>query len=168
MDRGALVGMLTTADLLRNQLDAMVERPADRLPPTVRALMKPAPAVVTPDNELFDAAALMGSRRIRHLPVVDHERRVVGILSDRDVRAALGDPTRFLSDADARERARETLVEQVMHKNVVTVRADAPITAAIDRLTHEGVGALPVVADDGKLAGMLSYLDIIQALQDRL
>jgi CBS domain-containing protein len=168
VDHGALVGVLTTTDLLRNQLETLIDRPAARLPPTVRELMKPAPAVVMADNEIFDAAALMGSRRVRHLPVVDRQRRVVGILSDRDVRAALGDPARFPSEPDERERVRGTLVEHVMSRDVVTVQADAPVTTAIDHLTHDGVGALPVVAEDGKLAGMLSYLDVIQALQDRL
>ncbi len=163
-----LVGMLTTTDLLRNQLEGVIEGPAERLPPAVRAIMKPSPAVVTAENEIFDAVALMASRRIRHLPVVDHERRLVGMLSDRDVRSALGDLGRLLSDADARERIRGTLVGQVMHQDAVTVRADAPVTTAIDRLTQEQVGALPVVSDEGILIGMLSYLDIIEALSDRL
>lgn len=163
-----LVGILTTSDLLRNQLEGVIERPADRVPPAVRAIMKRAPAVVTPDNEIFDAVALMAGRRIRHLPVVDHERRLLGMLSDRDVRSALGDLGRLLSDPDARERFRGTVVGQVMHQDAVTVRADAPISTAIDRLTEERVGALAVVSDEGILVGMLSYLDILEALGDRL
>jgi CBS domain-containing protein len=163
-----LVGMLTTTDLLRYQLDASVERPATHLPPTVRALMKPAPALVVPETEVFDAAALMGARGVRHLPVIDREQKVVGMVSDRDVRAALGDPRRFLDDPDAREQVRDKTVGEVMSKPVVTVRADWPISSAVERLVHDQIGALPVVDDDGKLVGVISYVDIIQALEDRL
>jgi len=163
----ALVGMLTTTDLLRHELDTAIERPASGLPPAVRAVMKPAPAVVTADSELFDAAALMGARGVRHLPVVDREHKVVGILSDRDVRSALGDPGRFLAEPDAREQIRGKLVVDVMSNEIVTVPADAPLTVAIDRLVDQRIGALPVVGVDGKLVGMLSYLDIVQALRAR-
>lgn len=165
--RGALVGMLTTTDLLRHQLDAALEQPAGTLPTPVRTVMKPAPAVVAPTSEVFDAAALMGARGIRHLPVVDREHRVVGVVSDRDVRAALGDPRRFLADPEARERARETRVADIMSKPAITIRADAPLTAAIGHLVHETIGVLPVVADDEKLVGIVSYLDVIQVLRSR-
>jgi acetoin utilization protein AcuB len=165
---GKLVGILTTTDLLRHQLDTAIQRPARQLPSTVRTFMKPVPAVVTPTNELFDAAALMGARGIRHLPVVDHAKRVVGVLSDRDVRTALGDPKRFLTDPDARERFRQTSVANVMSKPAITVHADAPIATAVDQLLHDRVGSLPVVDDQGRILGMLSYLDFIQILRDRL
>ena len=168
VEGGALVGMLTTADLLRSQLEGIIEWPQDRVAPAVRAVMKSAPAVAAADNEILDAVELMARRHIRHLPVVDPERRLLGMLSDRDVRAALGDPGRLLLDADACARVRGTHVDQVMHTDAVTVRADAPVTTAIERLTQERVGTLAVVADDGTLVGMLSYLDVIQALQDRL
>jgi CBS domain-containing protein len=168
VEGGALVGIITTTDLLRNQLEGALGWPQDRSPPVVRAFMKPAPAVVTAEDEILDAAALMASRRIRHLPVVGSDRRLVGMLSDRDVRTALGDPRRFLSDDDARDSVRGVLVRQVMHQDAVTVRANAAITTAIDRLTEAHVGAVAVVSDEGHLVGMLSYLDIIQALRDRL
>lgn len=168
LDQGQLVGIITTTDLLRRDLDAALQRPADQLPTPVRAYMTPSPAVVMATNELFDAAALMSARGVRHLPVVDAERRVLGVLSDRDVRAALGDPRRFLNDPDARDRFRETTAGAVMSAPAVTVRADAPITSAIDHLLNDDVGALPVVADDGKLVGTLSYVDVVRAMRDRL
>jgi predicted transcriptional regulator len=163
-----LVGIVTTTDLLRHQLDTGIESPAGKLPPTVRTLMKPAPAVLAADNEIFDAAALMGARGVRHLPVVDREHRIVGILSDRDVRAALGDPRRFLDDPGAREGSQRREVREFMSSRVTTVGPNMSAGAAIERLLADQVGALPVVADDGKLIGMLSYVDVIQALKDAL
>lgn len=165
---GTLVGILTTTDLLRHELDTAIQRPAGQLPDPVRMFMKPLPALVTPTDELFDAAALMGARGIRHLPVVDNAKRVVGVLSDRDVRAALGDPRRFLTEPGARERFRQTSVADVMSKPGITVHADSPITVAIDQLLLNRVGALPVVDDQGRILGILSYFDFIQVLRDRL
>ena len=165
---GTLVGIITTTDVLRHDLQTAIKWPAGQLPDPVRMFMKPVPAVVMPANELFDAAALMGARGIRHLPVVDDERKVIGVLSDRDVRAALGDPRRFLADPAARERSRQTSVASAMSKPAITVHADEPITTAVDQLLHHRVGALPVVDDLGRILGMLSYLDFIQILRDRL
>jgi CBS domain-containing protein len=165
---GALVGIVTTTDLLRHDLDTALERPAGRLPEMVRAFMKPVPAVVMPTSELFDTAALMAARGIRHVPVVDAQRKVVGVVSDRDLRMALGNPGQFLADPGARERFREMSVVSVMATPAITVRADAPITSAIEHLLDEKIGALPVVGDDGKVVGMLSYLDVIQVLRERL
>jgi CBS domain-containing protein len=165
---GTLVGILTTTDVLRHELDTTIQWPAGQLRDTVRMFMKPVPAVVAPTTELFDAAALMGARGIRHVPVVDDARRVIGVLSDRDVRTALGDPRRFLTDPGARERFRQTSVANVMSKPAITVHGNSPITTAVDQLLHDRVGALPVVDDQERIVGILSYLDVIQILRDRL
>jgi CBS domain-containing protein len=162
-ERG-LVGMLTTTDVLRHDLETAIDRPADHLPPSLRSVMKRATGV-RPAMELLDAAALMSARRIRHLPVLDAEGKVVGILSDRDVRAALGDPRRFLADYSSRDRSGGPLVGEVMSKVVITLNQNAPLTTAVEHLVHEGMGALPIVDDRQHLVGIVSYLDVIQALR---
>lgn len=159
--QGQLKGILTTSDLLRHELDTALERPAAGLPLPIRSVMTIAPAVVTTDTELFDATALMSARHVRHLPVVDRDHRVVGMISDRDVRNVIGDPRRFLDEPDARERVRATSVGDAMSRDVITLSQDAPITSAIPHLIHERVGALPVVDEAGRLVGVLSYIDLI-------
>ena len=158
--------MLTTGDLLQHELDTALERPATGLPPQIRAVMRVSPAVVTPETELFDAVALMSARQIRHLPVVDQEHKVVGMLSDRDVRNLVGDPRRFLDEPEARERVRDKCVADVMSKPVITVNRDAPATSAIEHLVHERVGALPVIDETGRLVGVVSYLDVVRIVPD--
>lgn len=165
VDSGGLVGILTTTDLLQHQLDAAIERAATALPPPLQSVMKRSPAVVTPDTEIFDAAAMMSARGIRHLPVVDRERKVVGMFSDRDMRSAVGDPKRFLADPGARESFGATRVGEVMSKDVITLKQHAPITSAVDHLLHESIGALPVVDDTDHLVGIISYVDAIAALR---
>jgi len=102
---GTLVGILTTTDLLRHMLDAVLAGPTARSPRTVRAFMNPVPEGITAAAELVDSAALI-------------------------------------------------------------VRADAPLTTAVAELLNQNVGVLPVVGEDGRLVGTLSYPDLIRALQE--
>ena len=62
--------------------------------------MTPSPTVVTPETPLLDALDLMVQERFRHLPVVDDEGKLRGIVSDRDLKAALPDRTRSRSYFD--------------------------------------------------------------------
>jgi CBS domain-containing protein len=163
--REGLVGMLTRTDLLRHDLQAAVERAASGLPPAVGKVMKRAPAAVTPDTDLFDAVALMSQQGIRHLPVIDGDRQVVGMLSDRDVRAVIGDPRRLLADPQRRFHSEPRPVSAVMSKVVITLPEQAPLTRAVDHLVHEPIGAIPVVDDARRLVGIVSYVDVIQALR---
>ena len=160
-----LVGMVTRTDLLRHQLQGAVERAASSLPPAVSTVMKRAPAAVVPETDLLDAAALMSQQGIRHLPVIDPERRVVGILSDRDVRAAIGDPRRLLDDPERRFHSERRPVSTVMSKVVITLPDRAPLTRAVDHLVHESIGAIPIVDESQRLVGIVSYVDVIQALR---
>src|SRR4029079_5427490 len=68
---------------------------------TARMLMTRAPTTAAADDNLLDAAARMAERNVRHLPIVDGDRHVVGILSDRDVRTWVGDSARPLHQDDA-------------------------------------------------------------------
>jgi CBS domain-containing protein len=165
IDRGVLAGILTTTDLLEGELASSLETPATGLPRPVRSIMRSAPAVATADTLLFDAAALMARRNVRHLPIIRPDRTVVGMLSDRDVLAALGDPRRLGEDEQALVRAKAMSVGDVMSKTVIAVGEEEPMTAATDHFIHEAVGALPVVDSDRKLVGILSYLDVLNALR---
>jgi acetoin utilization protein AcuB len=164
-EHGEVVGILTVTDLLENTLESSLQTPAAGLPRPVRSIMRTAPAVAAPSTLLFDAAALMARRGVRHLPVVRSDRTVAGILSDRDVRAAIGDPRRLTDDESAMARAMALLVGDVMSKSVITVREDEPMTNATEHFVHEAFGALPVVSSEGKLVGIVSYLDVLNALR---
>jgi CBS domain-containing protein len=158
------LGIVTTTDVLRHELEDTLERSAAERPPLLREVMKRATSI-GPDTLLYDAAALMSRRCIRHLPVVDAENRVVGIVSDRDVRVSLGDPRRFLEDPEGRGSSAFLRVRDVMSKVVVTLEQDAPLTSAVGPLVEGGLGALPIVDRHRRLAGIISYVDVIQAMR---
>ena len=115
------------------------------------------------DASVAQAWGIMQTHRVRHLPVLDADRRLIGMLTDHDVRLVI--LARCLEEepgALARALAR-LRVDEVMTWAVITVAPDADVRDAA-RLMHErGLGALPV-ADGGRVVGMLTATDVIRAL----
>ncbi len=153
--------MLTTTDLMGAAVSELF-RSSPTLRHPVSAAMRDEVFSVRDDQSVMEAVELMAACRIRHIPVVDEDGRVVGILSDRDVRSALGDP---LEAAQSWPRAATQIpVSMAMTQDPIVVRTDAPLGVAVAQLLNRSVGALPVIDGEGRLAGMLSYLDVIRAL----
>jgi acetoin utilization protein AcuB len=141
------------------------------------------PVVTIRRDETLDAAwRLLQRRKVRHLPVVDDQGRLVGIVTDRDLRHALIDPR-------LRRRARRLLaptvataaslaatarslaalpVEQVMTRAALTVSPETTLREAALLMHERRVGALPVVEAGGRVVGMLSEVDVVRALLDGL
>jgi len=111
-----------------------------------------------PQSTAGEALALCRERRIRHLPVLADDR-LVGIVSDRDLRSAtpaLGDPAR----AEALGRI---LVHEVMAREVATAHPDDPIEEAANAMRERKIGCLPVIEDDA-LVGIVTSSDVMEAL----
>jgi acetoin utilization protein AcuB len=134
---------------------------------TVRDRMSRRVATVRPDTNLGDAATLMRTRKIRHLPVVDGGGRLVGMVTARDLRQALFAPAVQADAEDLLSVLQALSVGDVMTRGVVSVRAATSIRDAA-RLMHERkLGALPVLERE-RLAGILTETDVLRAFQDML
>jgi CBS domain-containing protein len=162
VERGKLVGLVTTTDVLAAEVRVAMEA----APPTLATaadVMTAAPAAVSPEATLLEAVRILVDRGIRHLPVVDEGGGVLGMLSDRDVRDLVGDPQDFIASwkHDPMAVAR---VSDAMRKVAVTVAEDRPLIELASIFADEKIGALPVVARDGKLIGIVSYVDVLRAL----
>ncbi len=125
----------------------------------VQDVMTPRPQTVSGDTRLAAALDLMVEERFRHLPVADAEGRLVGILSDRDLKSALPDRSRPRRAFD--EVLRSVRVEQVMTREPITVSADAPARDAIQLMLSCRVGALPVL-DGAQLVGIVTQSDLLR------
>ena len=163
---GELVGIVTSTDLLAS----MAQYPADALPsdPDVGDIMSTKLHAVTPDGFLLDAVATMAVRGVRHLIVVDGLRRVVGILSDRDIRTAVGHPLDTLEGAEWSDELAELRVSEVMTEEPRTVPADSSLAFVVEALVADRFGALPVVDDQERLVGVVSYIDVLHRLRQRV
>jgi acetoin utilization protein AcuB len=136
----------------------------------VKAWMSGDPVALGPDASALEALDLMVDRGIRHLPVVDAEGRVVGVVSLDDLRAALpvSVSLRAPLSAPERELARDWRVGEVMTHAPETVTSETPLAEAADCMADRRIGCLPVVDDDGRLAGILSETDALRALATTL
>lgn len=120
------------------------------------------PVTLGPDDTLADALRLTREHRIRHLPVVLHERELTGIVSDRDIRLAMPSPL-TVADAERTEFLERTAVAAVMTREVVTILQNDTIENAAAALYRHRIGALPVVDPGGRVIGLLSETDILRA-----
>ena len=119
---------------------------------------------VHPDEPVDLVAKLMEWQRIRHVPVEDHEHRLIGLVSYRSL-------LRLLADPALASRAHAIAVTEVMKTDPVTVPPTMSTLRAIEVMREFGVGCLPVVAD-GRLVGLVTGDDFMgiagQLLEERL
>ena len=107
------------------------------------------PVTIKRGSTVRDALALMSEYRIGGIPVVDDERYLVGIVTNRDLR--------FEKDMDKR-------IDEVMTKeNIVTTNQSTDMEAASRILQEHKIEKLPVVDKEGKLVGLITYKDITKA-----
>lgn len=163
VEREEVIGLLTVSDILAAQVRELAA-PAPKGGPTVADAMTPNPLTAHADDHLLDAALRMQSNHIRHLPVIDGDGSIVGMLSDRDVRSAVGDPRRLAESGEAAPPSLELLrVGQVMSSPAITVRVDEHLGDAARYFVGISASAMPVVDANHRLVGILSYIDLLSA-----
>jgi len=131
-------------------------------------LMTPNPVTVTSHATVAEVWDLMRERGIRHVPVIDGDA-VIGMLSDRDL--AHFDVGRLITveGAEALRRELSTPIVKLMSADPITVEPEAGLGEVIDLLLEHRVGAVPVVRPEtGELIGIVSYVDVLEALRDSL
>jgi CBS domain-containing protein len=128
----------------------------------VRDVMTPNPVTLSPEESLMEALQLMRLRKIRRVPVVSAAGKLVGLLTEGDLKRA--EPS-TLSDTQEQFMAvmEGTQVNRIMIQNLVTATPDTPLIDAARTLFRNKYGALPVLEGE-KLVGMLTDHDLIGAL----
>lgn len=123
----------------------------------VRAHMTPHPFVLRADSDVGAALASMQEHSIHHLPVLDQDDRVLGMVAERDLLLAA---LRYNGSAPD--------IVDVMHHDVISVRDDAPITHAATLMARNAIGGLPVVDARGRVVGIITERDIFRAFVEVL
>ncbi|KMM37774.1 IMP dehydrogenase [Guptibacillus hwajinpoensis] len=109
------------------------------------------PFFLTPEHQVFDAEHLMGKYRISGVPIVNDDRKLVGILTNRDLR--------FIEDYSIH-------IKEVMTKeNLVTAPVGTTLKEAERVLQKHRIEKLPLVDDDGTLRGLITIKDIEKVIQ---
>jgi acetoin utilization protein AcuB len=124
--------------------------------------MKCNPVFVDEGDSMKKAMDLLKEHEIRHLPVLKDGERLVGILSERDIKQASPSPATALEIREIYYLLDKVKVKQIMTRRPYTVSSSAPIEEAALIIREKKIGCLPVV-DDGKLVGILTETDIIDS-----
>lgn len=125
----------------------------------VRDLMTPEPLTIGPNSDYLAAIALMRAGRFRRLPVVDADKKLIGIISAKDMhRSSPGAP---------KERALQSdgvlvRVGDIMTQPVISVPPDYPVEEAARLMAEHRIGCLPVVVDE-RVVGIVTDTDVFKA-----
>lgn len=125
----------------------------------VRDVMQPRLVTVTPQATLAEAMRLIGERGIRHLPVVAGDR-LVGIVSDRDLKRAMASPATSLAQNELTYLLARVTVDEIMTRAVITIGPSFAVEDAARIMVTEKVSALPVT-EEGRLVGIVTETDIL-------
>lgn len=131
--------------------------------PVLRVMTR-GPATVEEAAPVADAAAEMAAGGFRHVPVVDGSGRLVGMVSERDLRARLGTDVHGFSAAAVDALAQP--VSEVMTPDPISLPPGAPLADALAVFADERVGAIPVVDAGERPIGILSYVDLLRTIRD--
>jgi acetoin utilization protein AcuB len=127
----------------------------------VRELMTGAPITVAPDTPVFEARQIMLRERIRHL-LVTESRRLMGIVTDRDIRLNLPSQATSLSVWEMNYLLARLTVDQVMTRSVIIIGPDLDARDAARLMLEHKIGALPVL-DGEHLIGIITETDVLRA-----
>lgn len=124
--------------------------------------MTPTPITVSPTETLTDAMELMAMKKIRHLPVIDADGKLIGMVTDRDLRRAA--PSPFANGSGAEEQAKmDTItVDKIMVRSPWTVTPTTQFREVLMVFVDKKYGALPVLEND-RLVGIITPIDVMRA-----
>jgi CBS domain-containing membrane protein len=133
----------------------------------VRDLMTEKVYTLRPSDNLATLYDLMDSRRVRHVPIVDAEGEIVGLVTDRDLsRSAVGALEELPLSAE-RDSLRMTKIRDIMATEPDTIEPDATLKEAAEMLLENKIGCLPVV-EGVHLAGILTEADFVRYYLERV
>jgi acetoin utilization protein AcuB len=130
----------------------------------IAASMTTDPMCLHPEMSLRQVRDLISGKRFRHFPVTDAAGRLVGMVSDRDLRSAF--PSTALDPAvrrDQLERLEQVRVESIMSRPPIALPRDATLDDALLLFDRHSIGALPVVDQDARIVGIITVRDVLGA-----
>lgn len=128
-------------------------------------VMTKDPLTVTPNETVGQADEIMNTNNIRQLPVVEG-KDLVGIITDRDIRSFLSGS--LLESPEAREKALNTEIGEIMTTEPITVSPEDDLQEAVELLIDEKFGGIPVVEESEGLVGIVTYVDVLRCFLTRL
>lgn len=127
-------------------------------PTEVADVMTGKVVTLSPHHTLNEVANLMNNRYFRHCVVVDNNRKIVGVISDRDILRALA------RNANSGSKS----LDQIMTRNAITVKRNTRIIDAVSKMLAKRINCLPVMEEDGTICGIVTSTDLLKSYQQLL
>jgi acetoin utilization protein AcuB len=121
------------------------------------------PVTATPDMSIAEASNLMKREKVHRLPVLDKDKRLVGIITEKDILYATPSPASSLSIHEMAYLLSKLTVRKLMSKNVVTIDKNTTVEEAARMMVDQDLSSLPVL-DGEKLIGIVSKSDMFKIL----
>ena len=131
---------------------------------TAYDVMTEDPKTISMTATVGDAVRMLHTLDVRHLPVVDDEGTLVGMLSDRDLRGLSFPEIVGEEYIGSIQTALDAPISSVMTSDVVAVEVEDDASLIIELMLDYKIGAVPVVDLDGTLVGIVSYVDLLRQL----
>jgi acetoin utilization protein AcuB len=131
----------------------------------VESRMTANPITITSNTTIADASEIMRNNKFRRLPVVE-DGKLVGIVTDRDLRAVSASPATALSIFELNYLLAKMKIKDIMQKNVITISATATIEEAAILMYNHRIGGLVALDDHGTVAGIITETDIFKSFVD--
>ena len=121
------------------------------------------PVTINPEASVVEASELMKKEKVHRLPVLDRDKNLIGVISEKDILFATPSPASSLSIHEMACLLSKLTVRKLMTKNPVTINRTTTVEEAARLMVDQDLSCLPVV-EDGKLVGIVSKSDMFKIL----
>ena len=121
------------------------------------------PVTINPEASVVEASELMKKEKVHRLPVLDRDKNLIGVISEKDILFATPSPASSLSIHEIAYLLSKLTVRKLMTKNPVTINRTTTVEEAARLMVDQDLSCLPVV-EDGKLVGIVSKSDMFKIL----
>ncbi|MBB1300778.1 MAG: CBS domain-containing membrane protein [Pseudoalteromonas rhizosphaerae] len=129
---------------------------------TVADLMTSDPFAVSAENTLHDAHNLMKEKNIRHIPVIDNNGELVGMLTQKIMIAQVMNIMANYSPSALERKEKQTKIHTIMATDFATVLATQPLQDVARFFVDNRHGCMPVITEKNKLVGILTSSDFVR------
>ncbi len=133
----------------------------------VKDCMTLNPVTINPDIPVAEALSFMRQHNVRRLPILNKKRKLVGIISEKDLLYASPSPATSLSVYEVGYLLSKLKVEEIMTKKIVTVSPDAPLEEAARIMADGKISGLPVM-DGEQLVGIITETDVFKTILEMM
>lgn len=127
----------------------------------VKERMTRNPIFIRPDTPVTEAQALMKREKIHHLPVLDKDEKLVGIVAEKDLLYASPSVATTLSVFEMTSLLAKLKVDKVMSRDVISIAEDVPLEEAARIMADRGIGGLPIVRGKA-VVGIITESDLFR------